>query len=139
MGMCSLQLLSPISFSPTQTSSDYWWPRHPNLEAEMSLRKCHTYVPNLRATQQNSNRPSTHRNSNHCSIRHHSNHRPKKCQWYMSVQIPECPISSFQDLRDKLSMFCPCVSLGHPRSHCWFLWMFLWILPYFLTLNFARV
>ena len=43
-----------------------------------------------------------HQNSSHRSIRHSSNHRSRKCQWDISVQIPECPslslISSFQDL-----------------------------------------
>ena len=59
----------------------------------------------------------------------HSNHRSMKCQWNMSVQIPEFPslslISSFQDLRDQISMFYPCASLWH----LWFLWIFLWIIP----------
>ena len=86
----------------------------------MSLRKCHTFVPHLRATQQNSSHHSVHRNSSHRSIRHHSNHRSRKCQWDMSVQIPELPslspISSFQGMRDQLSMFCRCVRLWHLGS-----------------------
>ena len=79
---------------------------------KMSLRNCHTFVPHLHH--------STHRNSAHRSFRHQSNHRSKKCQWYMSVQIPECPSlppMNFQDMRDQLSMFCPCVSLWHLGSH----------------------
>ena len=59
-------------------------------------------------------------------------HRSRKCQWDMSVQIPECPslsvILSFQDLRDQLSTYCPCVRLWHRR----FLWTFLWISQCFL-------
>ena len=82
----------------------------------MSLRKCHTFAHNLRAIQPN---------SSHRSIRQDSNHRSRKCQWDMFVQIPEFPslprISSFQHLKDQLSMFCPCASL-------WHLW-FLWIVP----------
>ena len=35
----------------------------------MSLRKCHTSVPNLRAIRQNSSHHSTHRNSSRRSIR----------------------------------------------------------------------
>ena len=129
MGMCSLQLLCPSSFSPIQTASDYWCHSHPSLQVKMSLRKCHTFVPNLRAIQQNSSHHSIHRNSSHRSIRHHSNHRYRKCQRYMSVQISERPslppTSKIQDLRDQLSMFCPCVSLWHLGSHFWFLWIFL--------------
>ena len=122
MGMCSLQLLCPGSSSPIQNASGYWWHQHPNLQAKVSLRKCHTFVPNLRAIQQNSSHHSTHRNSSH---------RSKKDQWYRRVQIPQfpnlSPISSFQDLRDQFSMFCPCVSLWHLGSHFCFLWIFLWI------------
>ena len=95
----------------------------PNPPSEMRLRKCRTFVPNLRAIQQNSSHHSIHRNSSHRSIRHHSNHQ------HMSVQIPECPslppISNFlQDLRDQLSTFCPCVSLWQFGSHFGFLWIF---------------
>ena len=80
--------------------------------------------------------PSFHSsNSSHRPIRQHSNHRSWKCQWVMSVQIPEVPnlslISSFQDLRDQFSMFYPRVSLWH----LWFLWIFLWISP--CSLSFA--
>ena len=129
MGMCPLQLLCPGSSSPIQTASDYSWHQDPNLQVKMSLQKCHTFVPNLRAIQQSSSHHSIHQNSSHRSIRHNSNHRSRKCQWDMSVQIPECPslslISSFQDLRDQFSMFYPCTSLWH----LWFLWIFLWISP----------
>ena len=127
-GMCSLQLLCPSSSSPIQTASDYWWHCHPNLQAKMSLRKCHKFVPNLRAIQQNSSHHSTHQNSSHRSIHHNSNHRSRMCQWDMSVQFSECPslplISSCQDLGDHLSMFCPCVSLWRLGLHFWFLWIF---------------
>ena len=51
------------------------------------------------------------------------------CQWDMFVQIPELPssslISSFQDLRDRFSVLCPCAGLWR----LWFLWAFLWIFP----------
>ena len=103
-------------FSPTRTSSDYWWRWHPNLQAKVSLRKCHTFVPNLRVIQQNFSHHSTHQNSTDSSIRHRSNLRSRKCSWCMLLQIPECPclhpISNFQDLRD-LSMFNLCVRLWH--------------------------
>ena len=101
------------------------------LPSEKGLRKCRTFVPNLRAIQQNSSHNSIHQNSSHRSIRHHSKHRSRKCQWDMSVQIPECPssplISSFQDLRDQFSMFCPCANLWH----LWFLWIFPLDFPLF--------
>ena len=113
-----------VHLSPIQTASDDWWHQYPNVQVRMSLRKCHTFVPSLRATQQNSSHHSIHQNSSHRSIRHNSNHRSRKCQCDMSVQIPECPslplISSFQDLRDQFSMFCPCANLWH----LWFLWIF---------------
>ena len=130
--LCSLELLCPGSSSPIQTASDYSWHQDPNLQAKMSLRKCHTFVPNLRAIQQSSSHHSIHQNSSHRSIRHNSNHRSRKCQWDMSVQILEFPslslISSFQDLRDQFSMFSPCASLWH----LWFLWILLWIFPCYL-------
>ena len=89
---------------------------------------CHVFVPSLRAIQQNSSYHSIHQHSSHRSIRHRSNHRSTRCQWYMSVQITECSsllsISSFQDLRDQLSMFYPCVSFRHLGSDFWFLWIF---------------
>ena len=95
----------------------------------MSLRKYHAFVPNLRAIQQNSSRNSSHR-----SIHHRCNHHSRKCPWNMSVRIPELPnlspISSFQDLKDQLSMFRPCERLRHLGSHFWFLWIFLWIFLY---------
>ena len=112
---CVHCFLYPGSSSPIQTASDHWWHQHQNLQVKMSLRKCHPFVPNLRAIQQNSSHHSIHQNSSHRSIRHRSNHRSRKCQWYMSVKIPEfpslSPISSFQNLRDQFSMFCPCVCL----------------------------
>ena len=119
MEMCSLQLLCPGSPSPTQTASHYSWHHDTNLQVKMSLRKCHTFVLNLRAIQRNSSHHSIPQNSSPRSIRHHSNHRSTKCQWDMSVQIPEIPslISSFQVLRDQFSMFCPNASLWH----LWFL------------------
>ena len=42
--------------------------------------------------------------------------------------------SSFysSNLRNQLSMFCPCASLWHLGSHFWFLWFFLWMSPCFL-------
>ena len=125
MEMCSLQLLCPGSPSPTQTASHYSWHHDTNLQVKMSLRKCHTFVLNLRAIQRNSSHHSIPQNSSPRSIRHHSNHRSTKCQWDMSVQIPEIPslISSFQVLRDQFSMFCPNASLWH----LWFLWIVLWI------------
>ena len=43
------------------------------------------------------------------------------------------PISSSQDLKDQLSMFCPCVRLWHLGWHSWFLWIFLVL----FTLTFA--
>ena len=136
MGMCSLQLLCPSSSSPFQTASDYSWHLDPNLQVKMSLRNCHTFVPNLRANQQNSSHHSTHQNSSHRSNRHNSNHRSRKDQWDTSVQIPECPslppISSFQDLRDQCSMFRLCVRLWHLGPQFWFLWISLWIFPRFL-------
>ena len=117
MGMCSLQLLYPSSYSPIRTASDFSWHQDQDFQVKMSLRKCHTFVPNLRAIQQNSSHHSIHQNSIHPSIRHHSNHRYKKCQWYMPVQIPEFPslslISNFQDLRDRFSMVCPCATFWH--------------------------
>ena len=137
MGMCWLQLLCPGSSSPIQTASDYRWHWHPNLQVKMSLRKCHTFVHHLRAIQQNSSHQSIHRNSSHRSIRHHSNHRSRKCQWDMSVQIPELPslspISSFQGMRDQLSMFCRSVRLWHLGS---FGFSFRFSLDFF-TLAFA--
>ena len=102
MGMCSLQLLCPGSSSPIQTASDLSWHPDPNLQVKMSLQKCHTFIPYLRAIQRDSSHHFIHQNSSH---RHNSNHRSMKCQWNMSVQIPEFPslslISSFQDLRDQ--------------------------------------
>ena len=106
------------------------------LQVKMSLRKCHTFVPNLRAIQRNSSHHSIHQKSSHRSIRHNSNHRSRKRQWYRHVLIPEflslSLISSFQDLGDQFSMFCPCVSLWHLGSHFWFVWIFLWIFHCFL-------
>ena len=46
---------------------------------KMSLRKCHTFVPNLRALQQNSSHHSILQNSSHHCIRDNSNHRSRKC------------------------------------------------------------
>ena len=66
MGMCSLQLLCPGSFSPIQTSSHFSWHRDANFQVEMSLQMCHTLVPNLHATQQNSNQHSIPPNSRAC-------------------------------------------------------------------------
>ena len=106
MGMCSLQPLCPrfifthsIRFGPL-----------------VALRKCHTFVPNLRANQQNSSHHSIHQNSSHRSIRHHSNHRSRKCQWYISVQILACLslslISSFQDVRTSFRCFALVQAFG---------------------------
>ena len=71
------------------------------------------------------------------SIRHHCNHCSTKRQWYRHVPIPGflnlSPFSSFQDLRDQFSMFCPCVSIWQLGSHFWFLWIFLRIFPCFLS------
>ena len=93
----------------------------------MSVRKCHTFVPNLRAIQQDSSHHSTHHNSSHRSIHRNSSHFSKKDQSYRRMPIPECPslspIASFQDLRDQFSMFCVCVSLWHLGSHFWFRWI----------------
>ena len=94
---------------------------------KMSLQKCHTFVPHLRARQHSSHH-SIHQNSSHHSLRQDSiHHDSTNCQWDVCVQIPEFPtlISSFQDLRDQLSMFYPCASLWH----LWFLWTFLWVSP----------
>ena len=87
MGICSLQLLCPGSSSPIHIASDYIWHQDEKFQVKMGLRKCHTFVHNLRAIQQN----SSHRKSSHRSIRQRSNHRSKKCHWCMSGQIPECP------------------------------------------------
>ena len=76
MGVCSPPLRCPSSSPPIQTASDYSWHWHPNLQEKMSLLKCQTFVPHLRAIGQNS--------SNHSSL---------------SV------ISSFQELRDLFSIF----------------------------------
>ena len=61
--------------------------------------------------------------------------RSKKCQWYISVKIPDfpnlSPISSFRDPRDQCSMFYPCMNLWHLGSHFWFKWIFLCIFPCF--------
>ena len=78
----------------------------------MSLRKCHTFVPNLRAI------PTI---------------VPGKGSGTCLCRFPEfpslCLISSFPDLINQFSMFYPCVSLWHHGSHLWFLWTFLWIFP----------
>ena len=87
---------------------------------------CHTFAPNLRAIQQNSSHPNSRRGSIRQDAIHHES---MNCQWDMFVQILGFPslslISSLQDLRDKFSMFYPCVSLWH----LWFLWTFLCIFP----------
>ena len=87
-----------------------------------SLQKCHTFVPRLRAIQQNSG--------------HHSIHQPTIVPFVtIPTIVPGCvsgttmsrflsefpslpPMSSLQDLREKCSMFCPCVSF-------WYLWIVL--------------
>ena len=90
-----------------------------NPRWKLSFRKCHTFVPNLRAIQQNCSHHSIHQNFSHRSIRHHSYHPSRKGQWDLFVQIPEFPslhlVSSFHDLRDQLSMFRPCASFCTPE------------------------
>ena len=80
----------------------------------MSLRKCHTFVPNLRAIQQKSSHHSIRQNSSHRSIRHHSNHFSRECLWHRHVPLLEFPnlslISSFQDLHRAESR-------NHTRCH----------------------
>ena len=142
MGMCSLQLLCPGSFSAIQTASDYSWHQDPNFLVKMSLWNCHMFVPNLRAIQPNSSHHSIHHNSGHHSNRQDSSHHAtKNSPWDTSVQIPEflslSLISDSQDLRDRLSMCCPCVRLWHLGSHFWFVWIFLWMSLVYLTLTFA--
>ena len=115
MGKSSLQLLCSGSSSTIQTASDCSWHRDPNFQVATSLQKCHTFIPNFRAIQQKSTHHSIHQNSNHRSM---------KCWWDMSVHVPKfpslSPISSFQDVRDQFSMFCPCASLWRLGSHLWF-------------------
>ena len=116
MGMCSPQLLCPGSSPPNSNRFGLLMAPRSRLpsENERSQPSCHP-------TELQSSF------SSHRSIRRDSiHHETKNCQWYMLVQIPECPtfdlISSFQDLRDHFSMFCPCASLWHLGSPRWFLW-----------------
>ena len=142
IGMCRLQLLCPGWFSPIQTASDHWWHWHPNLQVKMSLRKSHTLFPNLRAIQQNSSHHSIDQNSSHRSIRHHSNHHSRKCQWDMSVQIPEFSEldSDFEFSRPEWPVFvflplceplAPLVPLNFPLDFP----LFSLLLPFALTLG----
>ena len=86
VGMCLLQLLCPSSSSPIQTASDDRWHQYPN-HVKLSLRKCHTFVPTLRANQQNSSHHSIHHDSSNHSIHHDSSHHEtKNCQWNTSVR-----------------------------------------------------
>ena len=57
-------LLCPNLMSSIQTS-DCSMHQEQNFQVKMSLRDCHRLVPNLHATQPNSNHHSMHRNSNH--------------------------------------------------------------------------
>ena len=81
----------------------------PRSKLPSGLRKCHTFLPILRAIQQKSSRHSIPPNP--------------------SARNPEFPslrlISSFQDLRHQFSRFYPCKSLWH----LWILRTVLWIPP----------
>ena len=72
---------------------------------------CHTFVPNLRAIQQNSSHHSTHQNSIRRTIRQDVIHQESMtCQWYKHVPsalVPEFPelVSDFKFSRPEMPVF----------------------------------
>ena len=86
-------------------------------QVKMSLRECHTFVPNLCAIQLNSKlQPSFHSSQFQPSFQEVSvgNFCADSCVSELASDF------EFQDLRDQFSIFCLCVSL----RHFWFLWIY---------------
>ena len=107
---------APVSrfISPIQTASDYSWHQHQNFQMKMSLRNYHKFDPNFHAFQLNSSHHSIHRNSSHHQIK---NCPCEKCQWIMSVQIPQFMSFSlilvFLELTNHFLRFYSCTNYWH--------------------------